>query len=157
MNASSRQNNLKRVKSMSRIMDSQFEGPFGIRFGVDAIIGLIPIFGDLFTSLFSAYIIFEAARAGCSPIVLIRMSMNIMLENIVGLLPVAGNIFDIFWRSNNKNVELFERSMNSPQKTARTSALVVGGVVFSIFAVIFGFFVAAYYLTQAVWNLIANT
>lgn len=137
------------VRWLAQLLDSKFNGPFGFRFGLDAIIGLIPFYGDLFTSLFSYYIVFVAAQAGCSPAVIIRMALNVLFEDVIGLIPIVGNIFDFVWKANDKNIALFERYQQTPKATSRSSALIVGLVLAIVVAVQIAFFVVAYKVT--VW------
>lgn len=157
MDANNRYKNLNSVKWLAQLLDSQFTGPWGIKFGLDAIIGLVPVFGDAFTSLFSFYIIVQAARSGCSPVVLIRMALNVLLEDFIGVLPVIGNIFDFYWKSNNKNVDLFERYHHSPEATTRHSAFVVGGTLVAILATMIALFAGAIYITFAVISFLTGS
>lgn len=127
---------LRELKSLGILLDSKIEGPFGIRFGLDALLGLIPVIGDFSTSMASLYIIAVSAQLGCSLPILLRMVLNVALENLVGVLPFLGNAFDFYWKANNKNVELLENFMASPQKATRHSALLVGFLCLLTFAVL---------------------
>lgn len=133
---------LQRLQKISRLLDTQFEGPFGIRFGLDPLIGLIPILGDALTTLVSFYIVFEAYHLGCSSTVLFRMVLNIFLEDVIKVIPVLGQVFDFYWKSNTKNMELIEKFMGAPQKTTRNSALLLG-VLLLIFLGMMTFVLAA--------------
>lgn len=112
---------VKRLRQLSKILDSRFEGPLGIRFGLDPLIGLIPGFGDILTSMISFFIVAEAYRLGCTPATLMRMILNIFLENLVKVVPVLGHFFDFFWKSNLKNIDLLEKHIQAPDKTNRAS------------------------------------
>ncbi len=101
---------LKRVEALATLLDARFE-LFGVRFGLDALIGLIPGVGDAATGLLSTYIIIEAARAGASPIILLQMVFNVLIDFIVGAVPVIGDIFDVAFRANVKNAELLKRHL----------------------------------------------
>ena len=91
-------------------MDDLFRIPvLGWRFGLDAIIGLIPAFGDTTTSLVSFYILASAVRYRVPKITLLRMGLNIAIDYAVGSLPVVGDLFDAWWKSNQMNVELLKR------------------------------------------------
>lgn len=114
---------LERLKALSRLLDNQFQGPLGFRFGLDPLIGLIPGFGDILTSLISFFIVVEAFALGCSPVVLMRMLFNIFLENFLKVVPGFGQIFDFYWKSNVKNVDLVEKYLQAPTQTRRSSVV----------------------------------
>lgn len=118
----------RRIKELAHFLDSRFQvGP--IRVGWDAIIGLIPGVGDAITSVLSAYIVLESAQSGLKPAVLIRMVTNVLIENIIGAVPIAGDAFDVFWRANEKNYQLYEASMKDGEKTQRLSILWLLGLL----------------------------
>ncbi len=114
---------VQRLKKLARLLDSQFEGPFGIRFGLDPLIGLIPGFGDILTSLISFFIVIEAYNLGSSPSLLMRMIFNILIEDFIKVVPLLGQFFDFYWKSNLKNIDLIERHIQSPERTKKTSVL----------------------------------
>ena len=116
---------IERARTLSELLDSKFEGPLGIRFGLDALLGLLPIFGDFATTVLSFYIILEAALAGCPLPVLIRMVINVLVENVVDFIPIIGNVFDFAWKSNRKNMVLWEAYQLQPHKIHRNSIGVI--------------------------------
>jgi hypothetical protein len=90
--------------------DTVFRIPgLNIRFGLDAILGLIPGVGDIMTSLASLYILSAANRYNVPRITLARMATNILLDTLIGAIPFVGDLFDAFWKSNARNVELLRR------------------------------------------------
>ena len=82
------QDRLQRLKILSEVMDSKFEGPFGIRFGLDGILGFVPFVGDIVTTLISFSILVTAARLGATPSTLLRMAGNILFENLIDMIPI---------------------------------------------------------------------
>jgi len=97
----------KRLDFWAKLMDSQFRVPgTGIRFGLDAVIGLIPGGGDFVTFLFSAYLLNTMAKNGASGFVLARMVFNIVLDAIVGSIPFIGDLFDVAFKANQRNMRL---------------------------------------------------
>ncbi len=112
---------LERIKKISTILDSQFEGPFGFRFGLDPIVGLIPVVGDGVTTLISFYLVIEAYYLGCSPAILMRMIFNIFLEDAIKVFPFVGQVFDFYWKSNQKNLKLIESYFDQPHETIQRS------------------------------------
>lgn len=114
------------LQKLANFLDSKFEGPMNIKFGWDGVLGLVPIAGDTLTTLLSLYIVARAALLGCPPPVLMRMGGNILVEGVANAVPVAGDVFDFFWKSNIKNLTLLERYLENPKKvTWRSKALVI--------------------------------
>jgi hypothetical protein len=100
----------KSLERLSWLMDDLIRVPvLGWRFGLDAIIGLIPAFGDTSTSLVSLYILASAVRYRVPKITLLRMGLNIAIDYAVGSLPVVGDLFDAWWKSNRMNLDLLKR------------------------------------------------
>jgi hypothetical protein len=100
---------VKKLGALARLMDAQFKIPgTEIRFGLDGIIGLIPGVGDLSTFAVSGYMVMIMARNGASGYVLARMVFNILIDAIFGAIPLLGDIFDIYFKANQRNVRLME-------------------------------------------------
>ena len=103
---------LKRVRALGRLLDSRFAIPgTNVRFGLDALLGLIPGVGDLAAALPSLYLLFEARRLGMPAHILLRMAANILVDFAVGSVPVAGDVFDVLYKANQRNVRLLEREL----------------------------------------------
>lgn len=124
------------LKQLSTLLDSRFEGPLGFRFGLDGILGFIPFIGDFVTSGISCYIILQAAFLGCAPSTLTRMALNVLFENLVDMIPFLGNIFDFFWKANNRNMALIDQHMVNPQRVTIKSRLILSGLFLSLFGLI---------------------
>lgn len=98
---------VERLDRLSRLLDTAFAIPFTrIRFGVDAVIGLIPGFGDWAGVALSSIVVVEAVRIGVPRALLARMIVNVAIEGAFGFVPVAGDIVDVFWRANRQNMRL---------------------------------------------------
>jgi hypothetical protein len=96
-----------RLDRLSRLLDIAFVVPgTNVRFGVDAILGVVPVIGDWAGVALSSWVIIEAARLGVPGSLLARMAFNVAIEGVVGSVPLAGDIFDVFWRANRRNVRL---------------------------------------------------
>src|SRR3954463_10037716 len=92
---------LRNMEALARLMDSQFRIPgTDFRFGMDAIIGLIPGVGDLTTFGISGFMLFIMAKNGASGFVLARMILNVLIDTIVGSIPLFGDLFDFAYKSN---------------------------------------------------------
>jgi Domain of unknown function (DUF4112) len=103
------------IERLGWLMDDLFRIPvLGWRIGLDAILGLIPGLGDTTTSLVSLYILGSAVRYRVPKITLLRMGFNIAIDYVLGSLPLVGDLFDAWWKSNHMNVELLrERAIVS--------------------------------------------
>jgi hypothetical protein len=111
------------LELLARWMDSEFEIPgTRIRFGLDPLLGLLPGLGDLLTTLVSLYILGAARRYGVPRVTLLRMAANIAIDAALGALPVFGDIIDVFWKSNVKNVALLQRHVRATPAEQRRAA-----------------------------------
>ena len=141
--AASNTNSLTTIdKSLDRlgwVMDDLFRVPvLGWRFGLDAVIGLIPALGDTTTSLVSFYILANAVRYRVPKITLLRMGLNIAIDYVVGSLPVVGDLADAWWKSNQMNLELLRKRATVSAEEAREGRLsdwlFVGAIILGLVA-----------------------
>jgi hypothetical protein len=108
------------VELLARWMDSVFEIPIiGFRFGLDAIIGLLPGAGDVVTSFASIYILNAARKFGVPRVTLTRMTLNIAIDLIGGALPFVGDLWDAWWKANQRNADLLRRHIESTPNMER--------------------------------------
>jgi hypothetical protein len=138
-------------------MDDMFRVPvLGWRFGLDALLGLIPGLGDTSTSLVSFYILAAAVRYRVPKITLLRMGMNIAIDYVVGSLPVVGDLADAWWKSNRMNLELLRKRATvsaSEARPARASDwLFVGGIILVLTILAIGSFAVSIYLLAKIWS-----
>jgi len=143
---SSNDERLARLRLLADWLDTRFKGPFGIRFGLDPLIGLVPFLGDLITTIISAYILIEASKLGCSPAILARMGINVAIENLLGQLPLLGAIFDFLWRANDKNLRLIEAHEINPARVTWRSRLFVGVILVALLSIVVLAAVGTFYL-----------
>ena len=98
---------LNHLDALAKLMDSQFRIPgTAIKFGVDSIIGLIPGAGDIGGLLVSGYMIAVLAANGASGFVLARISLNVLVDTLFGSVPILGDIFDVAFKSNQRNMKI---------------------------------------------------
>lgn len=121
---------LNRLKSLERLLDRQFSLG-GIQFGIDSIIGLVPVVGDLVSGAIGLYVINEAKRLGVSRWTKARMYSNWGVDVTVGALPIVGDLFDVAFKSNTKNVKLLiadleKREIKQQRKAGRPSRMKPG-------------------------------
>lgn len=111
-------NTIQRLRKFTRLLDSAIAVPgTKWRVGLDPILGLIPGAGDFIGTALSAYIVIEAARLGVPRNTLGKMVSNILLESVVGAIPVLGDWFDFAWKANTKNMELLETHLGVTQES----------------------------------------
>jgi hypothetical protein len=101
---------LRWLERVTHLMDSQFRLPgTRFRFGLDPLLGLLPIVGDLSTTAVSVALLLTMLRHGASGAVVVRMALNILIDTVVGGIPIIGNVFDFAYKSNERNVALLRR------------------------------------------------
>ena len=102
-----------RLDALARVMDSALQIPgTNIRMGVDALLGLLPVVGDAISATISSYLIWEAKQMGVSKFVLARMAGNVAIDTVIGAVPFAGDIFDVAYKANMKNVVLLKKHVD---------------------------------------------
>lgn len=98
---------VRRVRLVAALFDDAATIPFiGVRFGLDPILGLLPVWGDLISALAGLYIVYEGWRLGAPAVTLARMVLNVAIDAAIGAIPVVGDLFDVGWRSNTRNLKL---------------------------------------------------
>jgi hypothetical protein len=139
----------ERLRFLAWLLDSAIPIP-GTRFtvGLDFLVGLVPVIGDLIGVLASSIIVMEANRMGVPRTILMRMSFNVAVEGVVGMVPFLGDVFDAGWKANQRNVALLDQWMREPRRTQRSSRLLVAGLILGLvaFVALCGF---------AAWKLLA--
>jgi hypothetical protein len=134
-----RESNVSTVRQLARLLDTAVRIPgTNIRFGLDAVLGLVPGAGDIAGGVLSTFIILQAARLGAPGSVLARMVMNVAVDSVVGAVPVLGDLFDIGWKSNTRNAELLEGYVARPQATRVASRWAVAGAVAAVALIVAG-------------------
>src|SRR6185503_18363472 len=112
------------LERLSWLMDDLIRVPgLGWRFGLDAIVGLIPGFGDTATSLASFYILVSAVRYRVPKVTLLRMGLNLGIDYLLGSLPLVGDLFDAWWKSNHMNLDLLRERATVSAEEARQGSM----------------------------------
>jgi len=132
---------LDRLRRLGYLLDNSIPVPgTGFRFGLDAIIGLVPGVGDLASGALALYIVMEAARLGVPRPLLLRMGWNVAADTLVGSVPLLGDLFDAGYKANLRNIALVQRHMEQPgtsrKASRRFAALLVGGLLLLLAAVV---------------------
>jgi hypothetical protein len=152
----------KSLERLGWLMDDLFRVPvLGWRFGLDALIGLVPGLGDTTTSLVSFYILAAAVRYRVPKITLLRMGLNIGLDYVIGSLPLVGDFADAWWKSNRKNVELLQKRATVSAEEARSGRasdwLFVGGIIVGLTALAVASAFISLYLLYRLFELLGGT
>jgi len=100
----------QRVEAMEVMLERAFQVPgTRLRVGLDSVVGLIPVVGDLITAAMGAWLIWEARNLGMSKFHLARMAGNVGFDTLVGAIPFAGDLFDFVFKSNSRNLRILKR------------------------------------------------
>lgn len=151
-----RQDTINQLRSLSKTLDSRFKGPMGTSFGIDGLLGLIPGIGDIITTSISIYIIAQAAALGVSASTLIRMALNVGIENLFDMIPVLGNFFDFYWKSNLKNMALLESHLAQPARETIKSRMIVALICFALLALLIASGYVSFLVLQTIFNWFAS-
>ena len=100
------------LRAYARLLDSAVRLPGGFRVGLDGLVGLVPVVGDLVGVGLSGYLVVAAARLGIPRSVVARMIANVALESTIGMIPIVGDAFDFVFKANERNVRLLERELD---------------------------------------------
>ena len=146
---------VRRVRSLARLLDEAVRIPgTNVRVGLDALIGLLPVGGDLAGALLAGSAILIAQRAGAPASVLVRMAGNVAIDALVGSVPLLGDVFDVAFRANSRNARLLEEWFGTPVKTERASKGVVAGLVLALLLTIAGAVALSFVLFRLFMRLI---
>ena len=145
------------LDQLSRWMDGLFRIPgTGWRFGLDAIVGLVPGVGDTVSTFAGFYILAAGVRYRVSKVTLLRMALNIGVDYVFGAIPVIGDLFDAAWKSNTKNVELLRRRATVSAEDAHSARLsdwlFVGLVMLALLALLAGSLFVVYLILNFFWG-----
>ncbi|HQU86491.1 MAG TPA: DUF4112 domain-containing protein [Pyrinomonadaceae bacterium] len=127
------------LETLSTYLDGLFKVPVtGWKFGLDALIGLIPNVGDSLTSLMSFYILIAGVRYGVPKITLLRMAFNIGLDYLVGTIPFIGDAFDFFWKANKQNMDLIRERATGKNVGTTGDYIFVFGIILVLIGILIG-------------------
>lgn len=137
----------KGLDDLAFYLDDLFRIPgVGWRFGLDAIIGLIPNVGDALTSFASFYILLAGVRYGVPKITLLRMAFNIGLDYLVGTIPIVGDTFDFVWKANKQNMNLIRTRAAGKGEGKTSDYIFVFGIIVLLIALLVGSIAASLFL-----------
>ncbi|MBS0001352.1 MAG: DUF4112 domain-containing protein [Cyclobacteriaceae bacterium] len=127
------------VEKISSLLDSKYRIPgTRFRFGLDPVIGLLPFAGDSVTFLISSGLVLVMIRNGASGKVIVKMIGNVLLDTIIGSIPVIGTVFDIFYKANNRNVRLLkEHYGEGKHKGSGMKIIITVGILLLLIFILF--------------------
>jgi hypothetical protein len=147
----------RELEVLAQLMDNQFRIPIiDWRFGFNAIIDLIPEFGDIATTLVALYLLVSAVRYRVPKITLLRMGLNIGLYFLVGIIPFVGYLFAVWWKPNVRNLELMRRRATVSAEEAKRGRKSDWLFVSLIIGTIVALFLGSILLTVAFWWYLAT-
>jgi Domain of unknown function (DUF4112) len=138
----------RRIGRVTKVLDELISVPgTSTKVGLDPVIGLIPIVGDAVAALVGGWVILEASRFGVPRIVLARMVLNLTVDLAIGAIPLLGDLYDVVFHSNSRNLELFRRHALDPAASTRGEqalfiglALLIVGIVWLVVTALGAFF-----------------
>ena len=147
---------VNKLRRISRVLDNAVTIPgTNFSFGLDPILGLLPGGGDTITGGISAYIVVEAARMGIPREVLSQMVVNILLDSFAGTIPILGDLFDVGWKSNVKNVELLEKHLDIAE-SHKSDKLFILSLILVLAVIVLGLATIAFFSVRFFWGLISQ-
>jgi len=143
----------RNLQQLAWLLDSSIPIP-GTRLtvGVDAIVGLFPVIGDLVGVALSSYILSQSARLGAPRSVLTRMAFNIGVEGVVGIIPFAGDVFDAAFKANQRNVQLLDQWLEAPKRAERSSRAFAAMIIVVLVTIFVLVGLGSYFLLSAIFN-----
>lgn len=143
------------TKEFAELLDSKFTIPgINIRFGIDPLLGLIPGAGDWLAGVLSLYFLIQAVMLGGRASVLGRMFANILLDVLIGSIPILGEAFDVYWKANERNARLIEELQQNPAKTTTESRAWIWFLLVQFVAVIIGLLLLITWLIAEIIGLL---
>ncbi len=128
---------IDRLRSLTHVLDNAIVIPgTEIRFGLDPILGLLPGGGDAISSVMSVYLVAECLRLGLPKATLGRMLSNLLLDTIVGAVPFAGDLFDVGWKANTRNLKLLEAHLTDPKPQTAADKKFIVLVILGLIAIL---------------------
>ncbi|GAP94915.1 DUF4112 domain-containing protein [Leptolyngbya sp. NIES-2104] len=151
-----RESTIARLRSLTHLLDNALPIPgTKFRIGIDPIIGLLPGGGDIAMSFVSSYILIEAARLGLPRSSLLRMLWNLILDAMLGIVPMAGDFVDLAWKANSKNLALIEAHLAKPGQQGKADYLFVALLILVFLSVVIAIGTLTVFLIRLIWNAIA--
>lgn len=148
---------LQRLRMVSHVLDNAFPVPgTHYRVGIDPFLGLIPGGGDTIGGVLSAYIVLEAMQMSLPRETLIRMVTNLLTDSIVGTIPFLGDLFDVGWKANSRNMALLEAHLANPNKARPADRWFVLLMAMVVIGIVVGIAIVAALVIRAIVGLLSG-
>lgn len=148
---------VRRARALAKLLDSAVGVPgTPIRVGLDAVLGLLPGAGDAIAAALSGYIVLAAAKKGAPATVIARMLLNIGIDTLVGSIPILGDLFDVGFKSNVRNVALLERYAEAPAALSSSSRRIGIAVIIVLAIALVTLTTLGFLAARALWHLLSN-
>jgi hypothetical protein len=148
---------LKRLRQLSRLLDNLVTIPgTQVGVGLDPIMGLLPIGGDVVGMILSCYIVVEAARLGVPRATVGRMVFNIIIDGLVGAVPMLGDLFDFAWKANTLNIQLLEDSLKLPNQSKKADKWFILALIVGLLLVVIVLVVLPVILIRLLWQALTG-
>jgi len=150
---SSEQKSSEQKSTLVWLLDESIPLPGGYRVGLDGILGLIPGIGDVASSGISTFILYKAYKQNLPKLVMFKMLLNIILDTVLGAIPIIGDLFDFAWKANTKNAYLLDEYHSNPNKTYKRSVAATGVFILMLIGVVFLCLASVYFLIKLVFAI----
>lgn len=143
---------ISHIEKIVKLMDSQYKIG-GLKFGLDPILNFIPFLGDGITALISGLLVFTMYKHGASGKVVVKMCLNVLIDAIIGAIPLLGWVFDFYFKANEKNLKLLKEHYEDGkhQGSGRNIILlIIGSLILTLIIVLY----FAWIVTAWLWNLL---
>ena len=151
-----RASTLSRLRQLSHVLDNAIPIPGVGRIGLDPILGVLPGGGDLLTGAISVYVVFEAARLCVPAATLGRMGFNILLDVLSGTVPLLGDLVDVAWKANARNVTLLEQHIANPRESGRADKIFAVVLIVALVALIVAVASLSVFVVRGLLSLISQ-
>ena len=132
-----RSRSLAEVEALAWLLDNSIPVPgTGRRFGVDAVVGLVPVIGDAVSAVLGLFVVWRASRMGLPRIVVMRMLVVSAIDLVIGSIPVIGDAFDLWFKASSRNLVLLRRHLERPETSTRDDWMVVTGLLAVLLAIV---------------------
>jgi hypothetical protein len=130
------QQRIAALRHVARLLDSAYQIPgTSYRFGLDPVVGLVPGLGDLISPLFTIALLWQSQDLQLPRIVQLRMLFNVLIDTVIGIVPLAGDLFDVAWKANDMNMALLDRHAGEERPASAGDWLFVVGLTLVLVAI----------------------
>jgi len=127
------------------------------RFGLNPLIDLVPVLGDVGAAFISVSVLIYAVSRGLPKILLARMALNILTNELIGVVPVLGSVFAFWFRANKRNYDLLQRHIERPNRSRKGDWIFIGAILGLVFVIVFAGLIATFLVLHAIAGFLARS